>query len=249
MPRPATVEQELVLLQRVTLVRSVAASSGYNARLCPDPYVCVQLLEPFLLFRLQSRILQKLTSVQGTTTESPATSVTPSLNKSFQGRRNTRSNIRTRLCELSSPPSSPPSSLESLQSSHHNTTRRLRGTAQRPAALDLMGVSLMSPFISLQWGYAEHLLDTQWGHGGCGSALNGARDVVSVVALTKKSCPFTVSIGEHCWTFQAGTTSSVSYYEVQFDSTMTGPVRISLDGSTTEGPAIVNECSHGQVSL
>jgi len=50
--RPATVEQELVLLQRVTLVRSVAASSGYHARLCPDPYVCVPPLEPFLLLRV-----------------------------------------------------------------------------------------------------------------------------------------------------------------------------------------------------
>ncbi|KAK0742942.1 glycoside hydrolase [Schizothecium vesticola] len=91
--------------------------------------------------------------------------------------------------------------------------------------------------------------DTQWGHGGCGSALNGARDVVSVVTLTKEPCPLTVSIGEHRWTFQAGKTSSVSYYEVQFDSTMTGPVRISLDGNTTEGLAIVNECCHGQVRL
>lgn len=97
--------------------------------------------------------------------------------------------------------------------------------------------------------YAQNLPDTQWGHGGCGSALNGARDVVSVVALTKEPCPLVVSIGEQRWTFQAGTTSSVSYFEVQFDSTMTGPVGISLDGNAAEGPAIVDECCHGQVSL
>lgn len=188
----------------------------------------------------------KLTHAQGTTTESPATSATPSPNKSSQARKSTRSSIRTLRCELSSPPSLPPSRLESPKSNRQNVTRRLRGTAQRPAVLDQMGVSL-EPFSSTR-SYVQHLPDTQWGHGGCGSALNGARDVVSVVALTKEPCPLVVSIGEQRWTFQAGTTSSVSYFEVQFDSTITGPVGISLDENTTEGPAIVNECCHGQVS-
>lgn len=189
----------------------------------------------------------KLTSVQGTTTESPATSATPSLNKSSQARKSTQSITRTLRCELSSPPSLPPSRLESPKSNRQNVTRRLRGTAQRTAVLDQMGVSL-EPFSSTR-SYAHHSPDTQWGHGGCGSALNGARDVVSVVALTKEPCQLTVSIGDQSWTFEAGTASSVSYFEVQFDSTMTGPVRISLDGNTAEGPAIVNECCHGQVRL
>lgn len=59
----------------------------------------------------------------------------------------------------------------------------------------------------------------------------------------------TVVIGDLEWSFETKRRSSVSYFEVPFDHATTGPVRITLDGKTVEGPAIVNECCHGEVSV
>lgn len=46
--RPTTVEQELVFFQRVTVVRSVAASPGHHAGLCPNTHMYVLPSKPFL---------------------------------------------------------------------------------------------------------------------------------------------------------------------------------------------------------
>lgn len=109
---------------------------------CPTTFRSLRVRSTLRAISVIEGYLRKLTFVQGTTTESPATSVTPSLNKLSQGRKITRSSIRTLRCELSSPPSLPPSRLESPKSNRQNATRRLRGTAQRTVVLDLMGVSL-----------------------------------------------------------------------------------------------------------
>ena len=181
--------------------------------------------------------------------ESPAIFAILSRSKSSKGRKITPLNTRIRLCELSSHPSSPPSSRGALQSNHQHAALRLLGTVQHPAMLVQTEVSRDGFPLRGRCPSAEFFLGTQWGHGGCGSALGGSRDVVSVVALTKDPCPLIVSIGEHCWTFQVGINSPISYHEIPFDSTTVGPVCISLDGNTTEGPAIQNECCHGQVSI
>ena len=185
---------------------------------------------------------------QGTIMESPAIFAILSRSKSSRGRKITPLNTHIRLCELCSHPSSQPSSRGTVQSNHQHATLRLLGTAQRPAMLaqtEVSGDGFPDRGYCLS---AEYFLGTQWGHGGCGSALEGSRDVVSVVALTKDPCPLIVSIGEHSWTFQVGMNSPISYHEIPFDSTTVGPVRISLDGNTTEGAAIQNDCCHGQVS-
>ncbi|KAK4449564.1 glycoside hydrolase [Podospora aff. communis PSN243] len=89
--------------------------------------------------------------------------------------------------------------------------------------------------------------DTQWGQGGCDSAARGARDVVSIVALTMESRQLTVVIGQRVWYFQTNPNSRVSYFEVPFDSRTVGSVRIALGQKYVDGPPIVNECCHGEV--
>ncbi len=88
---------------------------------------------------------------------------------------------------------------------------------------------------------------TQWGQGGCESAANGARDVISIMAATEDSRDLTVSIGEYRWVFKTRPDTGVSYFEAPFGWQTTGPVRLTLDGKETEGPPITNECCHGQV--
>ncbi|KAK5654325.1 hypothetical protein OQA88_7503 [Cercophora sp. LCS_1] len=88
---------------------------------------------------------------------------------------------------------------------------------------------------------------TQWGQSGSESAATGARDVISIVAITKTSASVTVAIGGYYWNFATKPNSPVSYFELPFDGRITGPVRLTLNGRTAEGPPIVNECCHGHV--
>ncbi|KAK4133767.1 glycoside hydrolase family 71 protein [Trichocladium antarcticum] len=91
-----------------------------------------------------------------------------------------------------------------------------------------------------------------WGQGGSDSAACGARDVISIMAVTRGPASITATIGEsremtfrthwHSW-------SPLSYFEMPFDSQTTGPVQITLNGKTTIGPAIGNESDHESASL
>jgi len=95
---------------------------------------------------------------------------------------------------------------------------------------------------------ANRTVGTKWGQSGEELAMNGARDVISVVALTCESVPVTVIIGakeETVWTKPG---RGVSYFEIPFDRRTIGPVEISLNGQTSEGPPIMCECD-GQVSF
>lgn len=95
--------------------------------------------------------------------------------------------------------------------------------------------------------YRLKTLDTQWGPGGGGSAARGARDVISVVALTTGARQLTVAIGQRVWYFETNRKSRASYFEVPFDSSIVGPVRVTLGDKAVDGPPIVNECCHGEV--
>ncbi|KAK3349481.1 glycoside hydrolase, partial [Lasiosphaeria hispida] len=88
---------------------------------------------------------------------------------------------------------------------------------------------------------------TRWGQGGCDSAARGARDVISIMAATRGSTSLRVTIGDREWAFETRSKTRVSYFEVPFDCHTVGSVKISLDGKTAWGPAITNECCHGQV--
>ncbi|KAK0644585.1 glycoside hydrolase [Cercophora newfieldiana] len=89
--------------------------------------------------------------------------------------------------------------------------------------------------------------ETQWGQGGCESAARGARDVISVLALTTGARQLTVAIGQSVWRFETSRKSTVSYFEVPFGDSTVGPVRVTLGQKFVDGPAIVNECCHGEV--
>ncbi|KAK3375934.1 glycoside hydrolase [Lasiosphaeria ovina] len=90
---------------------------------------------------------------------------------------------------------------------------------------------------------------TCWGQGGTDSAANGAKDVVSIMAATKGTISVTVAIGGRKTTFEAKSETGVSYFEMPFDCRTLGPVTITLNGITTEGPPITNECHEGQVNF
>ncbi|KAK2074797.1 hypothetical protein P8C59_008977 [Phyllachora maydis] len=84
---------------------------------------------------------------------------------------------------------------------------------------------------------------TRWGQDGCASAADGARDVVSVLAIAAHPAPLSVAvtIGGEGRTFGGGEGSRVAYYELPFDGRV-GPVCLSLGGRTTVGPAISEVC-------
>ncbi|KAK4153837.1 glycoside hydrolase [Chaetomidium leptoderma] len=89
-----------------------------------------------------------------------------------------------------------------------------------------------------------------WGQGGNVSATHAARDVISVMAVTKGFARITVTIGEsRRMTFETNSRNPLSYFEVPFDSHTTGPVLLALDGRTTSGPEIEGRCEEGKTSL
>lgn len=90
-------------------------------------------------------------------------------------------------------------------------------------------------------------LDTAWGQGGGQSASQGARDVVSVLAVTREPTALHVSIGglsqEYITHHQHG---HLTFFEVPFDGRL-GPVQLFMSGKSVTGPEIRNEipqCGH-----
>lgn len=89
--------------------------------------------------------------------------------------------------------------------------------------------------------------DTAWGQGGGRSASHGARDVVSVLAVTREPTALHVSIGglsqEFTTHHQHG---HLTFLEVPFDGRV-GPVQLYMSGKSVTGPGIRNEvppCGH-----
>ena len=89
--------------------------------------------------------------------------------------------------------------------------------------------------------------DTAWGQGGGQSASQGARDVVSVLAVTREPTALHVSIGglsqEYVTHHQNG---HLTFLEVPFDGRL-GPVQLFMSGKSVTGPEIRNEippCGH-----
>ncbi|KAK3294952.1 glycoside hydrolase family 71 protein [Chaetomium fimeti] len=90
---------------------------------------------------------------------------------------------------------------------------------------------------------------TVWGQGGTVSATHGAKDVVSVMAVTKGVACITVTIGNACRvTFETTSRNPVSYFEVPYDHRITGPVSLTLNGKTAVGPEIEVWHGNGKVS-
>jgi glucan endo-1,3-alpha-glucosidase len=76
------------------------------------------------------------------------------------------------------------------------------------------------------------------------SATHGAKDVISVMAVTKGVACIKVTVGNACRvTFETTSQNPVSYFEVPYDNRTTGPVSLTLDGKTVIGPKI--EAWHG----
>lgn len=92
-------------------------------------------------------------------------------------------------------------------------------------------------------------LGAVWGQGGSVSAVHGARDVISIMAITRDPAFIRVAIGE-CreMTFRTHNGSPISYFEMPFDSHTTGAVEMTLNGRTTRGPEIMCESGCEKVS-
>ncbi|KAK0702854.1 glycoside hydrolase [Apiosordaria backusii] len=88
---------------------------------------------------------------------------------------------------------------------------------------------------------------TTWGEGGEIPASQGARDVISVMALVKVPTNITVAIGSRWKSVGTRTDSPLSYFEIPFDGSATGPVTLAMNGKTVEGPPISNECHEGRM--
>ncbi|KAH8775428.1 glycoside hydrolase [Diaporthe sp. PMI_573] len=86
--------------------------------------------------------------------------------------------------------------------------------------------------------------DTAWGQGGGRSASQGARDVVSILAVTREPTALHVSIGglsqELITHHQHG---HLTFLEVPFDGRV-GPVQLFMSGKSVTGPEIRNEVPH-----
>ncbi|KAL2162356.1 hypothetical protein VTH06DRAFT_7269 [Thermothelomyces fergusii] len=91
---------------------------------------------------------------------------------------------------------------------------------------------------------------TVWGQGGQISAAHGAKDVVSVMAVTKGPACITVAVGNsRRLTFETSSYNPVSYFELPFDCYTSGPVLLTLNGETTIGPEIRPWHGDGKPSL
>ena len=71
--------------------------------------------------------------------------------------------------------------------------------------------------------------------------------MISVVTITRGPGSLSVAVGDVEKKFGINGKPPVSYFEVPFDVSTTGPVRLTLNGRTTYGPPITNECHYGQV--
>ena len=110
-------------------------------------------------------------------------------------------------------------------------------------------MAVSSNSISCRSAEFKYVLGAVWGQGGSVSAAHGARDVVSVMAVTRGPASVTVSIGEsQMMTFRTHGQSPISYFEMPFDSQTTGAVEITLNGKTTKGPEITGEIENEAVS-
>ncbi|KAI1429658.1 glycoside hydrolase family 71 protein [Xylaria sp. FL1777] len=93
---------------------------------------------------------------------------------------------------------------------------------------------------------------TVWGQGGSVSAAGGTQDVVSIIALTNASTDINVKIGSGDAGQSVSATSTVgkaSFYEVPTNG-RTGAVTITLNGKSTTGPEITDNCpSSGYVNF
>ncbi|KAK4112910.1 glycoside hydrolase family 71 protein [Canariomyces notabilis] len=91
---------------------------------------------------------------------------------------------------------------------------------------------------------------TVWGQGGSILAACGARDVVSVMAVTKGAASITVAIGKsYKVVFETQEQDPISYFEVPFGSHTTGAVVISMNGKSTVGPEITDGAGDCNASL
>ncbi|KAF3762045.1 family 71 glycoside hydrolase [Cryphonectria parasitica EP155] len=83
---------------------------------------------------------------------------------------------------------------------------------------------------------------TVWGQGGSRSASQGARDVISVMSISKDPTAVTISIGDQeVRPHHHQRHGYVSFAHVQVEG-RTGPVRLSMHGRSATGPAIINDC-------
>jgi glucan endo-1,3-alpha-glucosidase len=70
-------------------------------------------------------------------------------------------------------------------------------------------------------------------------AIHGARDVLSVMSVTKEPVSIVVQIGDSTrMIFETNGKKLLSYFEVPFDNSTTGPVVLSVNGESTTGPEI-----------
>ncbi|KAK4095914.1 glycoside hydrolase family 71 protein [Parathielavia hyrcaniae] len=91
---------------------------------------------------------------------------------------------------------------------------------------------------------------TVWGQGGTVSAALGARDVISVMAVTRSLVRITIAIGtSRRMTFETDSRNPVSYFELPFDGLTTGTVTLTLNGTSAVGPEIKRTCEDGKTSL
>lgn len=89
-----------------------------------------------------------------------------------------------------------------------------------------------------------------WGQSGSLSASAGARDVISIIAITREPAHIGVCIGDgYTKEFVTAGQCKAAYFEMPFDESTTGPVRLSLNGKITRGPAIQAEVRGEKVSL
>lgn len=68
------------------------------------------------------------------------------------------------------------------------------------------------------------------------------------MALCKVPRTVTVAIAGRWTTFDTRPNVPVSYFEMPFDSKISGAVTIAMNGMTTEGPPIMNEWTEDEVS-
>ena len=180
---------------------------------------------------------------------SRVTSATSRRRKSYRERRDIRLSILTQQSALRFRITSPRLSPAPSTSTYLGMILRSHGIVQPWPRLAPMAVSRPPSYACRQMPIESLLyVGTQWGQGGCESACEGARDVVSILAITASSRPVTVAIGENEWTFDTKGEVPISCFEIPFDGETTGPVRISLGGKTTEGPPIVSDCHEDEVS-
>jgi glucan endo-1,3-alpha-glucosidase len=83
---------------------------------------------------------------------------------------------------------------------------------------------------------------TTWGQQGSLSAKMGTLDVVNVIAVAAKASTLIVSVGSSSKTLQVPA-GPPSFFQVPFgDLAGTGNVTFSMNGQTSQGLAIANEC-------